>query len=58
MEKGYSVEYGSFCKGDNCIILDNNNETNEVYTLAVPFENIELFKDKYTIGVWKIKKLN
>lgn len=58
MKKGYSVEYSSFCEKDNCMIVDNYNNENMVYILAIPIEIIKDVTDERTIGVWKIKKLN
>lgn len=58
MKKGYSVENFNALSNDNCIAVDNYNDDNCVCNTPVPYRNIEYYKTKETIGVWKIKNKN
>lgn len=41
----------------NSILVDNDEVKNEIVNIRIKYENKYLFKDKNSIGIWKIKKL-
>lgn len=57
MKAGYRIDNRRILKGDNCIVVYNYHHTNIICNVPIGFDIIHLWKDKNSIGIWKIKKL-
>lgn len=56
MKGGFNVVNLIF-KAGNAIIVNNYPNTNEVFNACDDYKKLKELKDKYSIGIWKIKKL-
>lgn len=57
MEEGFTVKTEYFAKNDNCILVDNYFGINEVFNIPFKLKELNEYKCKDSIGVWKIKSL-
>lgn len=58
MKKGYSVKNICHVKTADSICVDNYNGINQIVNYWYNLLSLKDLKNKNTIGVWKIKKLN
>lgn len=57
MTKGYKVFSSYKYAGSNCIIVTNYKKANDVVNWFYNESDIDIYKQKNDVGVWKIKQL-
>lgn len=58
MKAGFKVlNVSNGSKINNAILVDNYHRWNEVVNLQITINKLKQKKDRYSVGVWKIKKL-
>ena len=57
MTKGYIVHHSVKPVSSNCIVVSNYKADNEVINWFYNESDIDIYKQKYDVGVWKIKQL-
>ena len=55
MKEGYTVEYETFDKNNNCLVVCNFKYLNEIIIYAFELSFLKLNEFDNAIGFWKIK---
>ena len=55
MKEGYTVDYETFDKNDNCLVVSNFKYLNEIINYPFELSFVKTLVLDCIIGVWKIK---
>lgn len=58
MEKGYKIYRLLLWRNNKCLVVANNHRNNTYLEYSLPYILLKEDKNRFDIGVWRIKKNN